>query len=333
MLLPDEDFKEWLRNLVKVIGDPEAICQLCYDVRRSRKYTSLHIRARAGSPCADKYEAIRHHIGRLNHTMKATKVVVSAVLKLPHLVDGFQIVRHKASPTSRPPLKERNPSLADIAGRMLIDPAETETIRQALEDLDLNFGLSAELQEQCSSPTWKPRVHAELIILDIFWTQNLEFVGQDRYIGCSKPACYCCYNYIVAHPGKFVPPACHNNNYLNWRPPDVLDANDYELLQAREKILNSMIESIRFDALTQIMARRGPNKWRPDSMTEISSLRLENARLMPSTDLTPLSEEDFSGAEESYLEDVTSEHEAGSERSLNLESETEEEGSDGGVAI
>jgi hypothetical protein len=97
-----------------------------------------------------------------------------------------------------------------------------------------------------------------------------------------------------------------------------------------------MIEIIRVDALTQIKARRGPNEWRPDSITEISSLRLESARL-PSTNLTPLPEEDFSGGEGSYFEDATSEHEIDSERSFERESEAqsdaEEEGSDGGVAI
>ncbi|PMD30803.1 hypothetical protein L207DRAFT_612083 [Hyaloscypha variabilis F] len=71
--------------------------------------------------------------------------------------------------------------------------------------------LSPKLREECQKKTWRPRVHAELILLDLFWSQNLEFVENDKYIGCSKPACYCCYHYITVHPGRFVPPACHNN--------------------------------------------------------------------------------------------------------------------------
>lgn len=224
---------------------------------------------------------IRHTIGRLNHTMKASKIVVAVSVRLPNLFHDFIIKRKISTSVLPPPLKERNPTLVEIAGRMLSVPNDLTKYLEALEELEQKFNLSTTLHNLCMSPNWTPRVHAELILLDLFWSQNLEFVAGDKYIGCSKPACYCCYHCIKAHPGNFAIPACHNNNYLKWRAPDILDSKDYVGIKAREQILIEMTQKIRNDVVAQIMERRGPAKWKPDSMTEISSVRLDTLQISP----------------------------------------------------
>ena len=138
--------------------------------------------------------------------------------------------------------------------------------------LDKRLELSKQLNELCTSSKWRPKVHAELILLNHFWTQKLEFVDGDRYIGCSKPACFCCYHYFRAHPGGFVTPACHNNNWINWRPPDIQDSNDTASIKLRADILNEMVKKIRIEVLDQIREQRGPRSRQPDSNTEISSI-------------------------------------------------------------
>lgn len=203
--------------------------------------------------------------------MKAVKIVVAAGLHHPALFDSMKIERRKASPSSSPPLSKRT-TLETIAGRMASDGIAITTLRAALKDMDQKFGLTAELQEQCQSDTWRPRVHAELVLLDFFWTQNLDFVDGDRYIGCSKAACYCCYHYIRTHPGCFVAPACHNNNWLNWKAPDIYDSENEKLVKTREDILNEMAKRVRQDVFAQLEDRRGPAKWKPDSFTEMSSV-------------------------------------------------------------
>ncbi|KUJ09327.1 uncharacterized protein LY89DRAFT_555967, partial [Mollisia scopiformis] len=117
---------------------------------------------------------------------------------------------------------------------------------------------------------WRPKVHAELLVLDHFWTQSLEFLDGDRFIACSKPACYCCYHYIAAHPGRFEVPPSHNNCWIRWRAPDIFDSTRQDLLKTREDILNAMAKKIRIEVLEQIRERRGPRANRPDSLTEIS---------------------------------------------------------------
>jgi hypothetical protein len=203
--------------------------------------------------------------------MKAVKVIIATRERGPRLFDNFEVVRVCSPAASSPPLQGRNPSLFDIAGRLIGDAKLIERCREDLDVLDKRLELSTHLSQLCTSSTWRPRVHAELILLDRFWTQKLEFVDGDRYIGCSKPACFCCYHYIRAHPGRFVTPACHNNNWINWRPPDIEDSNDTASIKLREDILNEMVKKIRIEVLDQIREQRGPRSRQPDSNTEISS--------------------------------------------------------------
>jgi len=267
--------------------------------------------------------------------MKASKIVVAASVRLPNLFHDFIIRRKISTSALPPPLEERNPTLHEIASRMLTVPIDLTKYREALDELDQKFNLSTTLHDLCMSPTWTPRVHAELILLDFFWSQHLEFVAGDKYIGCSKPACYCCYHYIKAHPGNFAIPACHNNNYLNWRAPDILNPEDYDGIKTREKILNEMTQKIRNDVVAQVMERRGPAKWKPDSMTEISSVQLDTLQISPvnsvaysSSNLSPDEAFDFSGPDS-----VTGNYgEYETECEAQIDS-TEDEDSDGGVLL
>ena len=327
--------KKWLQDLQKSCGRPQELCQLCYDIASSEQYQKLHLRTAAGAPCAGAFEDIRHTIGRLNHTLKASKIVVAASTRLPHLFHDFKIMRRKSSCALPPPLQRRDPTLAAILGRMLPDHNQIAEYWEALKELDQKFNISSEIHRQCISPNWKPRVHAELILLDWFWTRNLEFVAGDRYIGCSKPACYCCSHYIKAHPGRFVIPACHNNTYLNWRAPDILDPKDSAGIKIRQGILNEITKKIRIDVLAQIMERRGPGKWKPDSMTEISSLRLGIPQFSP-VKPEPYVSLDWPADESSECNE--SDSVVGNDEEYEIESEagtesTEEEDSDGGVFL
>jgi hypothetical protein len=69
------------------------------------------------------------------------------------------------------------------------------------------------------------------------------------------------------------------NNYLNWRAPDIVDANDVGGIKVRANILNEMAKEIRLEVLAQVLERRGPARGRPDSLTEISTFRAESLRI------------------------------------------------------
>ncbi|KAL2062420.1 hypothetical protein VTL71DRAFT_6686 [Oculimacula yallundae] len=272
----DKDLLKWLSSLLPVLQSPVDACRLCYEIRHSNELQSLQLKASPDTSLADHFQKLRHSIGRLGHSMKAIKAIVVAAVHMPRLLDGFQIRREKSSHSSKPPLVGKLPTLAEIVGRMSSNSDETTRYRESLLEMDQKFDLNLEmkLRDKCSATTWKPRVHAELLLLDLFWTGKLEFVDGDRYIGCSKAACYCCHLYIQSHPGNFVAPAGHNNLWINWRVPDLRDQST-AAIKAREAILGKMLVKIRSAVFTQIDELRRPAKGKADSFTEISSVQAE----------------------------------------------------------
>jgi hypothetical protein len=263
--------------------------------------------------------------------MKAVKITIETSRRVPSLFYDFEVVRAKSPPAFPPPLRERNPTLSAIAGRLSSNAAEIQENREGLEQLDHLHKLSEQLRSYCMSEDWRPRVHAELILLDLFWTKDFDFVAGDRYIACSKPACYCCYHYIREHPGRFVPPACHNNSWLNWRPPDIYEPTQPYIIKTREDILNEMAKKIRRDVSAQIAERRGPGKWRPDSLTEITSIRQEEFSF---TDAEEISNGTMSGEDE--IETSNLEHSVNEthEEKIKQEEDSEKEDDEaGGVKL
>jgi TPP-dependent 2-oxoacid decarboxylase len=113
-------------------------------------------------------------------------------------------------------------------------------------------------------------MHAEIQVLEHFYANTLSFAGDDPFIACSKPACFCCLLYIRNHPGHFVEPVSHHKIYLNWRPPDVNAEHDLLSHEHQRDILNAMIQEIRKEALRQINERSAPRARHPDSFTGIT---------------------------------------------------------------
>lgn len=162
-------------------------------------------------------------------------------------------------------------TLNGIVKRVL--PAESEKVSQYQEELatmDSKFNIQGRLLAQYQDKDFRPRVHAELIVLEFFYATQRPFVDDDRFIGCSKPACYCCYHYISLHPGGFVRPSSHGIRYTNWRPPDLVNAADIGEKNHQRDVMNKLIAQVRLDTLRQIEQRKGPSPWHPDSTTGIT---------------------------------------------------------------
>jgi len=219
------------------------------------------------------FSQVRHYIGRLSSHMRAAKTLVAAAERFPAFFDNPEI---KCCPSPRPAklplLMDEHTTLEGIVIRMLPkDDPRIPHIVEALKFLDTKFKIHERLVKTYQDPKFVPRVHAELILLEHFHTMQYRFVNGDRYIGCSKPACYCCYHYIYVHPGDFVHPPSHNKVYLNWRPPDVIDDQEESAKHHQRDILNAMLKPIRRDVLRQIEEKRGPSCSHHDSTTGITT--------------------------------------------------------------
>lgn len=214
---------------------------------------------------------VRHYIGRLGHHFRAANVLLSCASRLSDLLYDFEVRSITTPPKSELPPADGMTRLESIVIRMLPNKSpHLDRYQSALTEMDSKYQLSHRFLENYTDHNLKPRVHAEIQILERFFSSKMSFAGHDPFIACSKPACFCCLLYFRYHPGHFVEPMSHRKVYLNWRPPD-LDIEDDTASQNRQRdILNLMTHDIRKEALQQIDGKIAPHPWHPDSLTGIT---------------------------------------------------------------
>lgn len=208
---------------------PADLCTCCFDLIKS---TLLGLIRKKAIQCEDfgnrrsPFADLRHFIGRLGNHVQIVKVLLAGAHRFPGLIEDchFNVVNGPASPTLPPPPRAKL-TIAGIVRRMISGDEElAKDLEARLVSLDDALEIERLIRQEYGEKSLKPRVHAELILLGHYYRERdaLQFYDNDRYIGASKPACYCCYLYIREHPGDFVQPATHQKIYLNWLPPEQL---------------------------------------------------------------------------------------------------------------
>ena len=243
---------------------------------------SLH-RRHVGHSHRGTWSDIRHYIGRLGMWTKAIRILVLAAKTFPQFIENAHVEVIAPKGPADLPNKLHITGLQDVVSRML--PADqsalVDELNQALVDVNTVIGIQGRFREDYSNI--KPRPHAELLVLEHFYFNKLDFVANDKYIGCSKPSCYCCHIYMQCHPGNFTPRPCHGNLWINWAPPIPLPlaarrrASGMPRPQEHHtfKLLQDMLVCVRRDLQEQILSRRPKGAKRPDSTTGMSSFLLE----------------------------------------------------------
>ena len=244
---------------------------------------------------------VRHFIGRLAFHVKTAKILVSAAYRLPafFLDPDIEVVPCQSISVLPPEIRKKT-TLKDIAHRMISNdvPLLLE-IQDRLQALNQALDIERIVRLEYANKNFKPRVHAELILLEHFYQNrnSLDFVGNDPYIGCSKPACYCCSLYIRSHPGQFVEPATHQKIYLNWMPPTSswnVRGLGSETVNHERDMLNKMAELIRRKTIDQIKTQTKRRQKHYDSITgdTFSAIGLgEKLRLPQDRDLYSIADD------------------------------------------
>ncbi|KAI0154147.1 hypothetical protein GGR57DRAFT_467386 [Xylariaceae sp. FL1272] len=235
---------------------------------------------------------VRHYLGRLAHHIRAPKKLLGAFLqhsRLQNVLEEFEVGVVPVAPCVQGPhckrasvqrnrsrnhaANNRGEAGADIFGilrRMLSETdSDLNEYGNALQSMDERFGLQRRVREAYENPNFKPQIHAEIQVLEHFYAGKLRHFDNDRYIGCSKPACYCCHLYISHHPARYVVPQTSHNLWLNWGLRAISGKQDPRYVHQRD-MLNKMLGTIRRDALQQIIDRAGPHPWHADSQTGIT---------------------------------------------------------------
>jgi hypothetical protein len=262
----------WLEKFQSQSSSLEDLCKLAYNSRRCEEMRILKSLCGKAHSQPDRYSLqarctlLRHYIGRLGQYVKAVGILFRCAPRLLNLLDNFEVRPISPPPPTLPPPTDKKTNLDSIVKRML--PAQSADLAHyqlALSEMDTRFGIYARYMEIYRDKNFKPRVHAEVQILDFFHKQKLEFEEADVFVACSKPACYCCSLYFENHPLHPVKPASHHKIYENWRPPDFVPGDN-----TQRDIINKMNTYVRTEVLDQIKKRRPNAQWHPDSTTGIT---------------------------------------------------------------
>jgi hypothetical protein len=215
----------------------------------------------------------------------AAKVFISARIRWPELFEAFEVTYIPSSEPSTDMPSFRG-SAARMVARLTRDPSVHKAFREHEPRLQ-ELGLDKEIQKKKKPSNFKPIVHAEVNLSDHIQREErcsnptdgggsarVRFFNESvfgRYIGSSKPTCRLCDLYFHAPKGPDMDVRkSHQNLYYNWRVPDLYREDGQQAEQARKEILESMVASIKQQAIQTIVSRLVVGGKRYDSNTTTS---------------------------------------------------------------
>ena len=118
-------------------------------------------------------------------------MLVSIAALDPSFVDDFTVKQLGIPLPVAAPEADSMTNLERALGRMLpANSSDSTTIQARLQSIRL-FDVATVFKAEYMDDNFKPRVHAEAALLEYFYQNNLVHVNNYRYVGCSKPSCYC----------------------------------------------------------------------------------------------------------------------------------------------
>ncbi|OAT07138.1 hypothetical protein BDBG_03235 [Blastomyces gilchristii SLH14081] len=245
----------------------------CHGVRGSGMIEFLNSFAANGQLRHSKFQRLQELLKKLGKHVTCSRRLVNAANNLPReFTLGFEVKHIGPSPLVPICLPPKKSSVEGIIDRMIWDKQEQETIKEQLKQRRLR-GLDEIAQEINALRSVKTQTHAELLLIDYIEQHEEIRVTNDKYIGCSKPACYLCHLYIRHHPGNYSLPDTSNKLYVKWRIPDI-DPGDKdvktELTEQAEEILDLIIQDIRRDFRNDLKRSR-PRNMHADSSADMTT--------------------------------------------------------------
>ena len=214
-----------------------------------------------------KFERLFKLLNKLGkHVVMCKRIVEATIVLRSDLARGMRVEEVPGSREAKMPLLPSKYNIESISNRMFPEKAERDKFIARLQTIHNTAEVNRLLAQK--HLVGKTIVHAEILLLDHFEQTGGDFLNNaDKYIGCSKPACYLCYQYICYHPGGYTRPPSHQKLYVKWRLPDVKESerNAAKRFQNNEQILRSMTEFVRRELKNDIATRVGKLKGYADS--------------------------------------------------------------------
>jgi hypothetical protein len=248
--------------------------RMCYATSQDDNLKVMMVACKSGNLDQKNFA---HYVHRLGAHIEATKTIIRAARKV-EVLRKIDDVSYRGKPDF--PLLERveltgadlDP-LKIIQGASLTPMEEARNV-EAFRRRDVFSNFRKKMMDH-QNLYWRDvvghqlelpvRVHAELQLLYLFAAGRYRFVNDDRYIGCSKGACYFCYKYFETHHFKEedgsttrpVMPATHNTVI-----PGVCVAKANMFTDTMKRNLSS---AIRQDILTSLNSDKEPFPFHPQS--------------------------------------------------------------------
>ena len=218
------------------------------------------------STAARLWVQVRHLLGRLCSWFRAARFLVLASCHFHDRIQGAELeIAHRPDSLRAPenlPWSNPQEALSELFPNY--DETRLENALQKRQESKLLNPITNSMHRMAQGEL-KLQLHAEIVLLNHFKLKNLAFIDGDRYLGCSKPSCYCCDLYIRNHPGNYAPRPCHGNIWTKWAVP----ASYYE--DQDEEVLQSMLSSVKVDLIHHIIYGSGDIHRVPDSTTGLVS--------------------------------------------------------------
>ncbi|KAI1329733.1 hypothetical protein F5Y16DRAFT_417331 [Xylariaceae sp. FL0255] len=300
--LKDGALVSWLEN-ISLTTHHSKLCHHAYRIRHDDMMKRLDTQAKdLGNILLRPSTNVRHYIGRLAHHIRAPNELMDdffedsqmrklldkskvqwvpsvKCIPLPKFIQAPMqadpsLISSKDNSNNNKNNDDENHSIFGILMRMLqaskeMTPDMATKYKIALGSMDKDYNLQQDVLDKYTGQNLKPIVHAEIQVLEHFHSKGMKFFNNDRFIGCSKPACYCCHLYMLNHPAQCVVPETHQKLYLNWGLCALSGVDDPRYEEQRD-VLNKMVEAIRGDALDQIIRETPRLPRRHDSVAGIS---------------------------------------------------------------
>jgi hypothetical protein len=217
------------------------------------------------------WRKIRHYLGRLGAWPRAIKIILEYWPTNPVLRRKFDVI---AIPDPQALYWPHGKDLDLVNVLCEAIPALNANVDR--QQIEARFPVLKTNPAKTTDKLISSRVaHAESALADhISQIEGFRFQGGDRYVGVSKPSCYCCCKYLAYHPLNLTPRQAHNKIYVKWSPTAFGNAENSVLsvtsaFMALGEHLRSEIER----AVSDDGGSVGQSS-RPDSVTDMTSSRV-----------------------------------------------------------
>ena len=259
-----------LQSLVDIEDDPVGLCHAAKQFGQWKTLARL-VRPNNSQDKRSTWASLWHYVGRLSCWFGKCEALISTARQFPQLLENAKCAFLPLPKDIKIPVENKSGASLEAALKRMLPADQQDQVRRLYDQLAglRLFDIPLKFFDNFSDEKLMGRVHAEVFLMEHFHLNEFRFWSREKYIGCSKPSCYCCSLYMRFHPGNVVLRPAHNSVYVTWIPP-LLSRLDKELERKHNLgIMNQMNAYIRRDVKEEIEERIPRRDKAPDSTSGV----------------------------------------------------------------